>query len=171
MTQPRAVEAVSGTILEQRLADIRRRVRRWHGMNMDEVMAQPGFAYGCIADIALLLGQLDLAHRRMAHPNSTPAPLPALPAVNPLEPRGTPATAVQAIRPALSDPDAWNAALVACRHRVDEVFAAVIRERKHIHDARHLAGAAITGLQRAPPPSSAPVVPPPAEPPPFTVAP
>lgn len=148
-----------------RLRDIRARVRRFRAMTMDQKMAEPGFAFGCLADAAFLVGLYDACLRERAHLAGTPAgPLPVVGGT------ATPATAMSAV----PGPDAfdagWNAALAAAATHVQGALVAAVRDGINPYQTRAKVAEAIAALEHQTP-TIGPVAPAPLparEPPPFT---
>lgn len=134
---------------DQRLAEIRRRVRKFRAMTIDDKMATPGFAYGCMADEAFLLEQLDLAQRQAAH---TPATLPIVILPPPLGPGPAPIP-----QPPITPPNAgsfevgWNAAVAQCESAVQTAISAGIHAKLDLYDIRHRAVASVRAVRRATP--------------------
>jgi hypothetical protein len=148
-----------------RLRDIRARVRRFRAMTIDQKMAEPGFAFGCIADAAFLVGLYDACLRERAHLAGTPAgPLPVVGAST------TPATAMSAVPGPDSFDAGWNAALGAAAVHVQTVLVAAVRDGANPYQTRARVAEAIGALEHKPPTLGhvAPAPLPAREPPPFT---
>lgn len=148
-----------------RLRDIRARVRRFRAMTIDQKMAEPGFAFGCMADEAFLVALYDACLRERAHLAGTPAaPLPVVGATT------TPATAMNVVPGPDSFDAGWNAALGAAATHVQAALVAAVREALNPYQTRARAAEAIAALEHKPPTlgTVAPAPLPAREPPPFT---
>lgn len=132
------------------MAEIRARVRRFRAMTIDQKMQTPGFAYGCMADEAFLVSEIDDALRRLAHAGGGL----------------TPATAMNTVPLPLVDDrfDAgWNAALAAATTQAESALVQAMRDNANPYDTRQRTADALAALRHGV------VAPrPPAEPPPFT---
>ncbi len=138
---------------DQREAEIRRRVGRFHALTIDDKMAVPGFAFGCMSDEAFLVAVINDLRRQLSH-----APTAVdMPAASP----ATPATTMEAV--------AWDAdaALAAAAARVDAALMQAVRDHADPYATRIRVAIAINALRRGARQQLPPL--PPDEPPPFAV--